>query len=266
MRRCWHAPVVYLWTLVFAACSFPDVTVVDDPECLDDSECDGGLRCSAEATCVPCVESSHCPPGMVCAPDATCVECVESSDCGEPEPLCDTASSRCVECLDQGDCVVMGETCVDGTCAPEHCNNLVQDEDEIAEDCGGADCAGCDLETPCMSADDCKSGVCADEQCSLPCTITANCVDLGGTYCDGEVCRKEKLLGEGCALDEECQSTRCVDEVCCETACDQPCHACNIGARSGTCTLRPAGVPDEGCTPGCCDASGACSVVACVGG
>ncbi len=258
-RRPWHASAVYLSALVFAACSFPDVTIVDDPDCLGDEDCDNGLRCSPDAVCVPCVTDNHCPAGMVCAPDGTCVGCVDAQDCEEPEPLCDEASRLCVACLGDGDCG--DEFCAGGVCAPEHCTNGQLDEDEIAEDCGGQDCAGCDLETPCTSPDDCKSDACADDQCSLPCTITANCAELKGTYCDGEVCRKEKLLGESCQLGEECQSTFCVDEVCCETACDEDCRACNIGASSGTCVQLPEGADDDACPiGGCCDANGDCTL------
>lgn len=261
MRPCWHAQVTYLLALVFAACSFPDVNVVDDPECLDDSGCDGGLRCSSEATCVPCVEDNHCPVGMVCAPDRICVGCVDSVDCEAPEALCDPEASLCVECLDQDDCADSNDVCADGTCAPEHCINGVQDADEIAEDCGGQDCAGCELETACTSPDDCKSGVCADEQCSLPCTITANCEDLKGTYCDGQACRLRKDSGSACTTPDECKTSICVDDVCCGTACDMPCRACNIGASTGTCTIVAEGTDDDACgIGGCCDASGECTL------
>ena len=193
MRRTWPAPIAYLLAFTFAACTFPEVTIVDNPECLDDSGCTDGLRCSPMATCVPCVESNHCPDGMVCAPDGTCVQCNGPSDCDGR--ICEIATNLCVECIDVGDCSGT-DVCAGGACAPPHCTNGRRDMDEVIADCGGASCAGCDLGDPCSSGSDCQSGVCADDQCSLPCAIKANCEPLTGTYCaeDG-TCQVEQSLG-----------------------------------------------------------------------
>jgi hypothetical protein len=39
----------------------------------------------------------------------------------------------------------------------------------------------------------------------------------------------------------------CVDGVCCDGACTQTCHSCNVGNNAGTCSPDPDGTMDPGC-------------------
>jgi hypothetical protein len=74
--------------------------------------------------------------------------------------------------------------------------------------------------------------------------------------------------GQGCASNGECASGACVDHVCCSTACDGACHACNVPGAEGTCTPIAAGEdPADECAmeaastcgrDGTCDGAGAC--------
>jgi hypothetical protein len=41
--------------------------------------------------------------------------------------------------------------------------------------------------------------------------------------------------GQPCPSAGQCQSTHCVDAVCCETACTEADHICNLPGRAGTC-------------------------------
>ncbi len=50
-----------------------------------------------------------------------------------------------------------------------------------------------------------------------------------------------KALGEACAAATECGSGQCVDGVCCETACDGTCEACNLPTLVGKCMPIPDG-------------------------
>jgi len=79
-------------------------------------------------------------------------------------------------------------------------------------------------------------------------------------------------LGEACARASECGSGFCVDEVCCESACEGACLACSPSWGSsepgGTCGPVEAGIDPRGdCTAGSdcgntglCDGNGACAV------
>lgn len=49
--------------------------------------------------------------------------------------------------------------------------------------------------------------------------------------------------GQPCTTPGQCQSMQCVDAVCCETACTEADHSCNLPGREGTClaiTAAPA--------------------------
>lgn len=57
-----------------------------------------------------------------------------------------------------------------------------------------------------------------------------------------------KDLGVPCGNGSECNSTICVDGVCCDKACDGTCEACNVAGNVGRCAAVPAGQdPDKEC-------------------
>ena len=47
--------------------------------------------------------------------------------------------------------------------------------------------------------------------------------------------------GQSCSTGGACASGKCVDGVCCNTACDQACQACNRPGTPGVCGPEPAG-------------------------
>lgn len=66
--------------------------------------------------------------------------------------------------------------------------------------------------------------------------------------------------GEKCASGIECRSGICVDAVCCDAKCAEPCRACTVAGSLGTCspvTGSPVGArtcaPFKTCTAGACD-------------
>ena len=65
-------------------------------------------------------------------------------------------------------------------------------------------------------------------------------------------------LGIACSLDGDCDSTHCIDGVCCPTACTGNCNRCNVAGSLGICTNV-----DSDCTDICtvCS-SGTCIPVA----
>jgi hypothetical protein len=81
-----------------------------------------------------------------------------------------------------------------------------------------------------------------------------------------------KPLGQPCAGGAECDSTLCVDGVCCGSACGTLCQSCNVPGSEGTCTPIPAGkAPAAGAAQRCagqpavtcgfdgtCDGNGGC--------
>ncbi|HEY0712225.1 MAG TPA: hypothetical protein VGF45_06105, partial [Polyangia bacterium] len=74
--------------------------------------------------------------------------------------------------------------------------------------------------------------------------------------------------GAPCSSNTACQSQRCVDGICCATACESLCHSCAISGSLGTCALVPPDLdPRNECAAspvvtcgldGACDGAGAC--------
>jgi hypothetical protein len=67
-----------------------------------------------------------------------------------------------------------------------------------------------------------------------------------------------------CVHDRECASGHCVEGVCCDSPCTEPCHSCALFGSAGRCTLEPLGVDlKQECGPalaclGTCNGAGAC--------
>ena len=119
----------------------------------------------------------------------------------------------------------------------------------------------CTLPSDCRGSDeDCNYRVCNDAICGMEdAPLGTTCDDDGGNACDGfGNCR----LGDGstCTEASECVSDSCVDKVCCDLQCSDPCESCNLGGSVGACTnIAVNADPDNECTPGLCDGSGACA-------
>jgi hypothetical protein len=74
--------------------------------------------------------------------------------------------------------------------------------------------------------------------------------------------------GASCATASACKSGQCVDDRCCDSACDGVCQACNLAGSEGRCTPVPKDTdPANECEPqppescgrdGMCDGAGAC--------
>ncbi len=80
--------------------------------------------------------------------------------------------------------------------------------------------------------------------------------DAGGVQDAGSTESLARANGETCLTDTECQSTHCVDQLCCESACDGQCQACSL-VSGGTCTTLLSGQPVGKRTP-CTNAGAVC--------
>jgi alpha-tubulin suppressor-like RCC1 family protein len=63
--------------------------------------------------------------------------------------------------------------------------------------------------------------------------------------------------GHACSANDQCHSTHCTDNVCCDTTCNEQCKACNLKDAPGHCSLVPNGQPVGNRQP-CKNASSIC--------
>ena len=136
----------------------------------------------------------------------------------------------------------------------------------------GGDVMGKPLGAPCETNDECASGSCADEvccdkACSGPCVLCdlvnneGTCTQhVAGTDPDDDcedprVCSSNgtcvALDGSDCLTPMGCDSDFCVDDVCCDTACNDVCESCravDTGLPDGLCApLMPGVDPGDDC-------------------
>lgn len=88
----------------------------------------------------------------------------------------------------------------------------------------------------------------------------------------------KRQTGSPCTGANECESTACVNGLCCDRQCTGPCQACNVEGRVGICSARPSGTSCgslQVCAAGVktaaatCNADGVCpspSLVTCANG
>jgi len=237
-------------------CAYIPAGTNPDRECSIIERCDGVGACKVIGG-APCATAEQCMSG----------HCTDGVCCDAPE--CPGACRSCAVPGKEGRCAFYAE----GVDPEEDCEGVA-----ICDGEGGCHQLG---GNPCASDGDCRSGFCTDGVCcDGPCDGTCESCALFGyegqcqLIASGEDPEQECPQGAVCNGAGACQSTvgspctsyadcllykeddgswsggYCVDGVCCDTACDGGCVACNLGAAVGTCTPLPAGVdPQSDCGP-----------------
>ncbi len=241
--------------------------------CVDGSQCSNGNYCEG-GSCVP-----EKPNGEACTSDLSCGSgsCVDGVCCNT---ACD---GQCEAC----DVVGSVGTCTAVSGAPHGSRAACASDSSLCGgSCDGVTTTACTYPsstTPCRDAS-CASGtatlaatcdgagscgalqqqacapyLCGPTACAGDCTLNSDCV--GDNYCSGGVCVPEKPNADACSNDFECGSGECVDGVCCNTACDGQCEACDVVGSVGTCApvsgaphgTRPSCATDGSLCGGSCD-------------
>ena len=258
--------------------------------CVDDVCCDG----LCDGTCQACDEASSkgqcagvtnaadpdtCDQGSICDGTGACKHldgqaCDGDGDCFSgscvDDVCCDSSCGGTCFACDQpgavGECTAVEDATDPDTCADDstcdgsgHCKRLVAQ--------------------PCTSGTQCLSGQCFDDVCcEANCSGTCHACDLVGEVgsCsvvldaeDADTCAGDSTCdasgqckldnGTPCSLDAKCLSGSCVDGVCCESACDGACQACDVVGSVGSCVAIVDAVDAAGCAPGeLCDDTGVC--------
>lgn len=194
-----------------------------------------------------------------------------------------------------------GGTCVGGVCQAQQptCTDGLRNGSESDVDCGGPSCQACGTGDACSAAADCQSGTCTNGVCEQlscapncqngkACQLSSDClsgvcqagicmfptcmdqvkngtetgIDCGGAC---QACAAPKLAdGSACLFGSTCTSGSCVDGVCCNSACNGTCRACNqakTGSPNGVCgNVINGSDPDNECVAGAgvCNGAGVC--------
>jgi|GEM_PF-1129171 len=252
--------------------------------CTGDQDCVTGNFCS-NSQCVPklangqpCTAatqcgSNHCVDQVCCnqACGSLCFACTnakkgggQDGDCAEVETGADPDN----DCEDEGACGLDGACNGLGGCrlytAGSPCGTGAICDGTVAK---GQMCNGTGTCVDMPSGTECSPHVCkANVGCAKPCASAADCI--AGYYCaiSGD-CVPKKSDSSPCDENYECTSTFCVDGVCCNTACSDPCQACSASTKQtgadGLCgPAREDTDPHDDCVenpPASCSYDGQCN-------
>jgi hypothetical protein len=248
---CWNLPQ-------FAVDLSPPNACVAPNSCDGSGHCrsSGGQTCSAGGECA----TGFCVDGVCC-----------DSACTAPCKACNVAPNV-------GTCSNLWQYANDNNPVNACTGTSTCDGNGSCKKANGQTCA---VGTECASGG-CVDGVCCDTACSSPCKSCAVTGHLGTCWnlpqyavdanpanacvapnnCDGSGnCKKAN--GQTCATGTDCASGNCIDGVCCDTACNATCTACNVSGHVGTCWNIPQYGPDtypaNTCVaPTACDGNGNC--------
>jgi MYXO-CTERM domain-containing protein len=90
-----------------------------------------------------------------------------------------------------------------------------------------------------QSGPSCGNYACDGGVCPTACAQDGDCVSTA--YCSQGACLPKAANGSPCSVAIGCASNLCADGVCCDTACDQACEACNLPGSVGRCSVPPGG-------------------------
>ncbi len=239
----------------------PDMATPDAPLLTNGAACTAAGQCS----------SGFCADGICCNSACTgvCQACDVASAAGTCTPIAD-GQDPANDCEQQP-----ASTCgTDGTCnGSGACRRYAAGTQCAPGRCTGATefaASTCNAAGACTPGNmrSCSPNVCTGDSCASSCTAQTDC--QSGFFCDSGTCRSKRPNGMACTMGFQCASATCVDGVCCATACNQTCQACNLGGSAGTCTPIPDGMDPGGECPaqassscgrsGGCNGSGACKL------
>ena len=255
-------------------------TCATNGDCAADQLCVAN-RCGKSASGAVCstgddCASGFCVDGVCCnvACSGPCVSCNQTGSVGRctfipvgwSDPAC-KGSDRST-CGNTGLCDGFGSCTLyaaDTPCGSSSCSGLVENAPQT-----------CDGKGTCRDSQqqvDCSPYLCLMGACGLDCTGTGcadgyQCVQDTKNGTTTGLCGKRKN-GQPCQDSSECESSQCVDGVCCESSCTGPCRSCALPGSPGQCLNVAIGAPDPrktcvddgvaACsTNGVCDGQGAC--------
>ncbi len=241
--------------------------------CAVKTDCAGGFYCNPSHQCVPeltagapCTTAESCGTGICvdgvcCNSQCTgqCQACNVATSPGVCSPITDKVphGSRTPCTGDGSACQGVCDGVNTGSCALPGSSTQCR-----APTCTGgtatlvAACQG-NGTCPAVQTQACAPGICQAASgpkaiCvgsnGTPCTADVECQT--GNYCSAGVCIPKITDGTACAADSQCANGHCVDNLCCNSACDGQCEACDVAGSLGKCSAVTDKKPHGG-RPAC---------------
>jgi hypothetical protein len=225
--------------------------------------CDAVERCTGASAACP--EDGFAPPSQVCRASEGVCDAVETCT-GEsvlcpadgfapPSQVCRASAGICDV---PETCTGLGVACPADAFAP---STLICRLPACAEGTSSlvATCSGEGVVCPKSETLFCGAFACGQAACLQACAVEADCAP--GRYCHAGSCEHKAPQGGACSSDLQCGTGFCVDGVCCDSACDGQCQACDAPDSVGTCApvkgaphgQRPACAGDGSKCSGTCD-------------
>jgi hypothetical protein len=184
-----------------------------------------------------------------------CAAASAANDCRSG--ACDASSAKCGS--GNGTACTLASQCASLSCVDTVCCNSA---------CSGS-CDSCNLSgsvgTCAFVADgdsgspSCTPYVCDGAGAACPGTCLTDLDCAAGNWCDGTGhCGPKNGNGTLCGGGHECLTGECVDGVCCNTACNGACDACNLSGTVGSCTLATGTSGSPSCGAYLCGGAASC--------
>ncbi|HKU38527.1 MAG TPA: hypothetical protein VJR89_10280 [Polyangiales bacterium] len=234
-----------------------------DVDCADGQFCqagmctakrDNGQSCSGANAC----ESGQCVDGVCC--DSACTGQCEACDVAGSAGACTAvvgkphgARSACTgtdgnACAGQCDGVQRTTCSYPGTETTCRRGSCIFGSAILAATCTGT--GSC----PDVQKQSCTPYVCGVGACKGNCVDSSSC--QGSFFCSAGMCVPKLDNGASCGSNDQCYFGHCIDGVCCDSACDGQCEACDVTGHAGVC-LPVKGTPHGGRAT--CAGSGVCA-------
>jgi hypothetical protein len=250
--------------------------------CATSADCIAGVSCfNGSCGGVPvgslCSHTADCAPGLFCAQGvccqsactASCYSCDQVGMKGTCAPVAAGGQDPSSTCKDTGPSTCGNDGTCNGkggcrkyasgtTCAPARCTDGQQTATSMCN--GNGQCQAGTTRA-------CAPYACNTSDCYGSCTENKQCA--AGQICDATGHCGKKKDGAMCDDGSECDSTFCIEGLCCHTDCRSLCKSCALPDSPGTCANVPAGGidPTGGCAAspeascgndGTCNGGGAC--------
>jgi len=189
-----------------------------------------GAACNGGAQCI----SGFCADGVCCdaACTGTCQACTATKKGGGTDGTCGNIKYD----ADPDNECASGSCSGSGTCQYYNGVACTMAAACLSNYCVDGVCCGAGCTQTCYACSAAKKGSGYDGVCGPIAIYTNPDNECANGYCNGSgTCNLLLSNGSLCSTNQQCGSGFCVGGICCNTACNGACEACNVVGSAGVC-------------------------------